>query len=145
MEHQTPESQNIPENKVAADQPPRRYQRYHGIGLVLLIIVVFLLAMTVIDNLTWHRRAETQPPIAAIQHGQMFNRGGLADRPDRIGRPLNHSRLIGAITKVDSNNLTVHSGGKDQVVIISSSTAIYQNGAIAKQSDLATGEAVIVE
>ena len=61
------------------------------------------------------------------------------------GRGINNqAELLGSLTAINGNNLTVKSNGTDHTVTVSSTTSFYNTNGIAKQSDLQTGDVLIV-
>lgn len=70
--------------------------------------------------------------------GRMMDGGG---RRVKAG-----NNLIGKITKIDGDNLTIHkdSNNKDYKIVISDTTQIRKDGEIAGKSDLANGQAITV-
>lgn len=55
--------------------------------------------------------------------------------------------LIGKISKIDGDNITLHkdSNNKDYTVVISDTTQIRKDGEIAGKTDLANGQAITVQ
>lgn len=96
--------------------------------------------------------------LGTMVSGHRAFRGGLVqserfERPE-FNQPLGGTmmggshhfgqRLLGSISAVGGNNLTVHNSAGDQTVVISDTTSIYKSGAIAKQTDLKVGDVITV-
>ena len=122
----------------------------HNHGLkVVLIVVVFLLVVGGIAGaakLAFLRRSFGQVNIER----DTVNRSGGYGGGMTGGRGMHQrigSGIIGRITKIDGNNLTVHkdSNNKDYTVIIADTTQIQKNGDIASKSDLTLGLAITVQ
>ena len=57
---------------------------------------------------------------------------------------LDRGHLVGSITKIDGNNLTVKINNADIAVIVSDSTSFSKAGNIAKLSDLSVGNTILI-
>ncbi|MEI8061500.1 MAG: DUF5666 domain-containing protein [Candidatus Berkelbacteria bacterium] len=73
------------------------------------------------------------------RRGGMMGGGGMRGRTGE--------NLIGKVTKIDGDNITLHkdSNDKDYAVVISDTTQIRKDGEIASKTDLTNGQAITVQ
>ncbi|HSX41867.1 MAG TPA: DUF5666 domain-containing protein [Candidatus Saccharimonadales bacterium] len=128
-------------DKPAFDRSYHRRYLVLPIALGIILLVIFVLMIGAVAN---HRgkavvtRQEFSAGRMMAMSGQKFDNSNVAS--PMIGR----RGLIGAISKIDGNTLTLHTATSDQAVVVSATTSFYKAGAIAKQSDLAVGQAISV-
>lgn len=111
--------------------------------LILIVLVIFLAFM--FGVMVSGRRPINNGFIQAERlNNQAFrqNMGGRAMMG--VGRRHIGQRLLGSVTAINGNNLTVHNSTTDQTVVISSTTSIYKAEDIAKQTDLKVGDVISV-
>jgi len=147
MENNNTTNQTEPApNQNQATRPDWRdsynYRSHHFVPrlllTVILVIFAFMLGAMVSSHRNYRGTFVATKQFAAPGIRQDFG-GGMMAGGHRLG-----TRTLGSITVINGNNLTVHNASADQTVVISDTTAIYKAGAIAKQSDLKTGDVVSV-
>lgn len=69
-------------------------------------------------------------------------RGGMMHRG--MGRNGVHNGVVGGVSSINGNTLTLRSNDTTHDIAISSTTSFYKAGSIAKQSDLQVGDIVFV-
>ena len=128
-----------------------RNRPWRGAGLVIGVVIV-IVAFMVGAAVSRHRYSTELPGKQVVIGGMMGTqqapRGMMGGRGMRGGRPGTSSapedRVLGAVTAINGNSITVRVEGASQAVAVSSTTSFYKNGAIAKQSDLAQDDVVTV-
>jgi len=130
------------EQKEKSDMQPRwQYRPWRFAWLILAIFIVLIGFMAV--GAAYHSRFE-RGEFGAQRIGFA---GGMRRIPmGRGGRSqaVGADRILGAVTAINGDTLTVRAHGADQPVAVSSTTSFYKNGAIAKQSDVAVDDVVTV-
>lgn len=114
-----------------------RFPIYAALGIIGVLIVGLLITTTVVAHDRSFRKANRQLTSQPFDHPN-FNQMGQG----KVGR--HRDGLIGTVTRIDGNNLTVHTNEKDYTVTIADSTSIYKSDEIAKQSDITANAPVIV-
>lgn len=136
------EKTDRPKIEEPTESKRERIRPYYIFPLVIVLVVVIALALMAGRFTSFHR----------LNFAGQYRSIGRFEK-SRIGKPYGDRRLmmgnrgnqvLGAVTKIDGNNLTVKNSAGEQVVTVSSTTSFYNNGVIAKQSDLKTGDIVII-
>lgn len=134
MENETQEQKSTPSNPMA--------RVWWVIGAVAIVIIAFC-AGSATNN--WRGLRNVQMMGSAAQFNQASLRGaGTGMMRGGIGRGVNQAKLLGSLTAINGNSLTFRSNGTDHTVSVSSTTSFYNTNGIAKQSDLQTGDVLIV-
>lgn len=128
---------------------------YHrpGIWGVAVVVILVAFAFALGSMSARHRAALTYSTFAGPgverQLGGMM-KGGIDDEQGTVrsgmmrgGRP-GHNGLLGSLTAINGNTLTVKASGTEHTVTVASTTSFYKDGQIAKQSDLATGDVLVI-
>lgn len=108
-------------------------------------VIIIICGGLLVGALAVHRH-----PIGADKYARSFNDENFGNRHLGSGRMMMGAghrfgqRLLGSITAITGNVLTLHNSSADQSIVISDSTSIYKNGQIAKQSDLKVGDVISV-
>jgi hypothetical protein len=124
----------------------------HGMKAVLIVVAVLIVlgGMACVARFAVGRHSFNQ---VAVERNVSFGGGNIEGSRD--GRMMGGggfrgqagTSLIGKITNVDGNNVTIHkdSNNKDYTIVISDTTQIRKDGEIAAKSDLANGLAITAQ
>lgn len=135
------------------DRDHKRRIGLGALGAILVLIVVFMLGRATTVGFGNYRmgRAIRSVNIDENYGGMMNGRGeGMMDgnwggRGMMRGGSAQNTRLSGDVTAINDNKVTVKaSDGTEYTVNVSTDTSYRKNSSIAKQSDLKTGNKVLV-
>jgi hypothetical protein len=121
----------------------RRHHRARPFMVIALIFGIFLIIGLVVA---------ANSIGMAMEHGKCvgnFERGGNRSLVsgifgNRKMGTIGHRGNLGSVSAINDNTITLHASSGDTNVNIETTTSIYKNGVIAKQSDLKIGDVVTV-
>jgi hypothetical protein len=122
----------------------------HGVKVVLIVLAFLFVACGVVGvaklvflRHNFGRIATQKETIEERSFG--VSRGGRMMQ-GQGGRGGENQGIIGRITKIDGDNVTIHkdSSGKDYIIVIADTTQIRKDSEIASKTDLAIGQAITV-
>ncbi len=148
-----------PEEKASQDNHEQwrkekweKYHMYHRhrtsrfVALTLVVVggVIILLGAFAVGHNMGNRRAFVGG--ATSERGVITNNmvGNFAGRMGGMGGRHMGSSILGSVTNIGGNTLTVHNSSKDYTVTVSSTTSFYKLGAVSSQSTLKTGDVIVV-
>jgi len=109
-------------------------------AIIILVVLVGVASFAAIGAKHFNKKGE----FGIMGQGGCGKEGMMAGRGFGEKR-LGFGRLNGQITAISGDNITVKDAAGDEVTVaISDTTSIYNQGKIAKQSDLKVNNSVIV-
>lgn len=115
----------------------------HSLKIVLIVVGgLFVLAgiSSLVAMKQFHGERKIMRNNIETRSFEMMGRGRMGMRGIGVG-----DRISGDITAISGNNITVKAAdGTSYTVMVSDTTSYHKNGAIAKQSDLANGNNILV-
>jgi hypothetical protein len=117
-----------------------------GFGALAVLLIFFVL---VAGAVAMHRRSLAYGMGGFMQGDSMMTaRGDIYDSMMHDNWHGDHTDgqndFIGAISAINGNNVTLRSEGTNTSVAIASTTSFYNEGDVAKQSDLQIGDIVTI-
>lgn len=114
-----------------------------GTAVLVVVIGLVVLGTAFAVGRSASRRSNRREVVGQVVGSRMMRNGGArmmgAGRRGSFGQGI-----VGTISKIDGNNLTVNYNDKDITVAVTADTSIIKTGEIAKQSDLATNQTVSI-
>ncbi len=121
----------------------RSYHYYRGPRIWGMLVFVFIIAVIIVAvGNVGNRHRMNRSEVTFVRSG-MMDSGGFRGGHARMGG-AHGAGITGSITAINGNAITLHTTPKDYTVNIQTTTSLYNNGDIAKQSDLKTGDIVTV-
>ncbi len=152
MEEQEEKNEKKPKLEDLPKENKHQYENYyqhrgHAMKVAIVVvggIIIISGAFLVGSATSMHRLGDRRVEKIGINREMPAFNGGfrgkmMGGRGMEVG-----SNIIGDVTKIDSNNLTVKVGSTEYTVVVSTSTAFIKADQIAKQSDLKVGDQVTV-
>ncbi|MEI6144582.1 MAG: DUF5666 domain-containing protein [Candidatus Berkelbacteria bacterium] len=134
------------------DVKTQNYHHHHGLKVLLIVVgcIIILGGLAGAAKMAIGRHGLNQVTVERnVSFGSGNFEGGRGERMigGREGRGRAGESLIGKISKIDGDTITLHkdSNNKDYAVVISDATQIRKDGDIASKTDLANGQAITVQ
>ena len=123
----------------------------HGMKSIMIVIAILVVlgGIACVAKLMFVRHGINQVSVKKnSSFGQSGFEGGYGGRMmgGRGTRGQTGAGLIGKITKINGDNLTIHkdSNNKDYTVVIADTTQIQKDGDVAAKSELVIGQAITI-